>query len=232
MIGYRDRRACNRDISYVTQKLFLNTSHPLWTYSSPAVRLGLGKHVILIKDPTAYGKVLCHSDLSPPLLAHSSSSKPSHSFLFRLCKDFFSFLLLFRRYLSDIANKGYICNRNPLRRWHCARQIFHHLPLPSYLRRKPALSRPRLDHRRCDFRSSCDSLLHGSVFQCHPINGAWDRSVEAKCMNVELWSLVIGIVNVCLDFGVLFLPIGMVWGVQMKLKWKLQVVGIFMLGGL
>lgn len=51
-------------------------------------------------------------------------------------------------------------------------------------------------------------------------------------MNVELWSLVIGIVNVCLDFGVLFLPIGMVWGVQMKLKWKLQVVGIFMLGGL
>lgn len=51
-------------------------------------------------------------------------------------------------------------------------------------------------------------------------------------MNVELWSLVIGIVNVCLDFGVLFLPISMVWGVQMKLKWKLQVLGMFMLGGL
>ena len=49
-------------------------------------------------------------------------------------------------------------------------------------------------------------------------------------MNVELWSLVIGVVNVCLEFGVLLLPISMVWGVQMKLRWKVQVSGMFMLG--
>ena len=71
-----------------------------------------------------------------------------------------------------------------------------------------------------------------ALFQCHPIDGAWNRNVEAKCIDVEVWSLVIGIVNVCLDFGVLFLPISMVWGLQMKMKWKMQVVGMFLLGGL
>ena len=69
-----------------------------------------------------------------------------------------------------------------------------------------------------------------ALFQCRPINGAWDGNVKATCMNVELWSLVIGVVNVCLEFGVLLLPISMVWGVQMKLRWKVQVSGMFMLG--
>lgn len=45
------------------------------------------------------------------------------------------------------------------------------------------------------------------IFQCHPIQAAWDHSVhDAKCLDWGIVTLAYGISNIVLDFTLLVLP--------------------------
>ena len=70
------------------------------------------------------------------------------------------------------------------------------------------------------------------IFQCQPISAAWDLSVHPiYCVNISLGAIIMGAVNAATDFLVLILPIPIVLGLRLKTKWKIQLIGIFLLGG-
>ena len=70
------------------------------------------------------------------------------------------------------------------------------------------------------------------IFQCHPINAAWDLAIRGNCINLPLAAIGVGGINCAVDIITLCLPIPLVWQLQMKRKWKIQLIGIFLLGGL
>lgn len=70
------------------------------------------------------------------------------------------------------------------------------------------------------------------IFQCKPVNAAWNFHIERKCVDLVLGGIIVGSVNVATDFITLFLPMSMVWHLNIDTKWKIQLVGIFLLGGL
>ena len=55
-------------------------------------------------------------------------------------------------------------------------------------------------------------------------------SVAERCTHEETWAVVQGVLNVCLDFYILYLPIPMVWKLQLGLQRKIGVMAIFMTG--
>lgn len=69
--------------------------------------------------------------------------------------------------------------------------------------------------------------------QCHPISFFWNKTTEGgHCIDEVLFFKVNGIANLILDVIVLALPLAMVWRLHMKMKQKLALSGIFLLGGL
>lgn len=70
------------------------------------------------------------------------------------------------------------------------------------------------------------------IFQCRPVDAAWNLSVTPSyCVNMSLGAIIVGALNAATDFLVLLLPIPVVLGLNLKTKWKLQLIGIFLLGG-
>lgn len=71
-----------------------------------------------------------------------------------------------------------------------------------------------------------------SIFQCMPVQRAWDTTVEGKC--IPYLNIFIGIqaANIVLDTAVLCLPISAVMSLQMAKSVRFTVAGIFGLGGL
>ena len=70
------------------------------------------------------------------------------------------------------------------------------------------------------------------IFQCRPIQAAWDMTIESPyCVNLPRGAIIVGAVNAATDILVLMMPIPMVLGLKMKIKWKVQLIGIFLLGG-
>ena len=70
------------------------------------------------------------------------------------------------------------------------------------------------------------------IFQCRPINAAWNLFINPTyCVNLSQGAIIVGALNAATDFAVLLLPIPMVLGLKMKTKWKIQLIGIFLLGG-
>lgn len=69
---------------------------------------------------------------------------------------------------------------------------------------------------------------------CRPVSYYWNQylGAEGTCINVELFFLVLGIVNMVNDIIILAVPIPSIWALQMNKKTKVSVVGIMMLGGL
>lgn len=68
--------------------------------------------------------------------------------------------------------------------------------------------------------------------QCRPLSGVWDPTANAKCINPKgLW-IVMGSLNVLTDLLLLVLPLPSLWRLQMRRRTKVQVAGIFSIGGL
>jgi hypothetical protein len=55
-------------------------------------------------------------------------------------------------------------------------------------------------------------------------------SLLNRCAQTKTWAVVQGVLNVCLDFYILYLPIPLVWKLQMEIQRKLGVMAIFMTG--
>ena len=66
--------------------------------------------------------------------------------------------------------------------------------------------------------------------QCHPFAKNWDKQLPGKCVDFRAESAAGVCINVILDFAVIILPIPVVWGLQMPLKKRVFVIGLFSLG--
>lgn len=69
------------------------------------------------------------------------------------------------------------------------------------------------------------------IFQCKPIRGAWDPMIDAKCFNLKIVILLTSSLNVFTDVLTLCLPLPLLWRLKLPKEKKVQLTGIFLLGG-
>jgi hypothetical protein len=69
---------------------------------------------------------------------------------------------------------------------------------------------------------------------CKPIHYYWDQYIGGKgtCINVTLFYLILGIVNMTNDILVLVVPISKIMKLNLNAKKKASVLGIMLLGSL
>ena len=71
------------------------------------------------------------------------------------------------------------------------------------------------------------------IFTCRPIEFNWNKRIQGgKCLNAIDFSYGISAINIVTDIVVLVLPIPWLLKLQLDLKKKLAVTGIFLLGSL
>ncbi|KAL8784407.1 MAG: hypothetical protein Q9195_009052 [Heterodermia aff. obscurata] len=71
-----------------------------------------------------------------------------------------------------------------------------------------------------------------SIFACTPVHKTWDPATPGTCLNTFVAATSPAAINVVADFATVFLPLPLIWGLQMQWRRKVQLIGIFMLGGL
>ncbi|KAM0285966.1 hypothetical protein ACHAQH_001154 [Verticillium albo-atrum] len=68
------------------------------------------------------------------------------------------------------------------------------------------------------------------VFQCLPVRAIWDKSLDAKCLNVTAIGWAGAIFSILEDIAILLLPITEVLKLQLTLKKKIAVCILFGIG--
>ncbi|KAF6830169.1 integral membrane protein pth11-like protein [Colletotrichum musicola] len=68
---------------------------------------------------------------------------------------------------------------------------------------------------------------------CRPVSYYWNQYIgaEGSCINVNLFFLVLGIVNMFNDIVILFVPVPQIWQLQLNKRTKTSIIGIMLLGG-
>jgi hypothetical protein len=74
--------------------------------------------------------------------------------------------------------------------------------------------------------------IFATIFQCVPLKGSWDKTLDARCINSDTFWISYGALNIVTDVMVLALPMPMIWKLQMKLRDRIMLIGVFLLGGL
>ena len=69
-----------------------------------------------------------------------------------------------------------------------------------------------------------------SIAQCTPVARAWDTSIPGSCIQLNSFFIFNGTVALATDIIVLFLPLPLIWGLQIPLGQKLALVPVFGLG--
>ena len=79
-------------------------------------------------------------------------------------------------------------------------------------------------------------VLIVTIFQCHPVKAAWDELLvvdgKGHCMPAGTYIFSYELTNVFTDVCILCMPIYMIKKLQLPLRRKITVCGIFLLGGL
>ncbi|KAG8534136.1 uncharacterized protein KY384_000980 [Bacidia gigantensis] len=70
-----------------------------------------------------------------------------------------------------------------------------------------------------------------AIFQCTPVPALWDPYTHGHCIDTSLAATVMAAFNVATDFAILILPMPILWQMQIPSRRKLQIMGIFLLGG-
>ena len=77
------------------------------------------------------------------------------------------------------------------------------------------------------------SVTLAFIFQCRPVAAFWDHTIQrAKCIDLPLFTVVSGVLNLMTDVLILCLPMPMVWGLNTTNAQKVTLTGIFLLGAL
>lgn len=71
-----------------------------------------------------------------------------------------------------------------------------------------------------------------TIFQCVPVAGAWNRKLDATCINTDIFWIAYAVMNILTDVMVLALPIAPIIALQLSTRNKLMICAIFMMGGL
>ncbi|MCJ1435265.1 hypothetical protein MMC27_004637 [Xylographa pallens] len=78
----------------------------------------------------------------------------------------------------------------------------------------------------------CTTQTFASLFQCIPIESNWEVGVRHHCVNSDLGGTIISAFNVLTDFVLLVLPMPILYKLQKPWAQKVQIMGMFLLGGL
>ena len=70
-----------------------------------------------------------------------------------------------------------------------------------------------------------------TIFRCSPVEGAWITSRHARCLDAAVVFEAITIANLFTDVIVLCLPMPVIWRLQLDIKTRIALVGIFLSGG-
>ena len=77
------------------------------------------------------------------------------------------------------------------------------------------------------------ATLLSTIFQCTPISAAWDPSItNGHCLVYPSWFIGTSIPSILIDFGILILPIPMIWRLKLSTEKKAGLTSIFLLGAL
>lgn len=68
--------------------------------------------------------------------------------------------------------------------------------------------------------------------KCTPVSLAWDPLVPGHCYDFRLFTLLVEVPNFLLDFVVMVLPIGVLRHLQVKMRYKISLALIFVMGSL
>ena len=81
---------------------------------------------------------------------------------------------------------------------------------------------------------ACYSIAQSfaAIFQCMPVSSNWTVGKDHYCINVDVGATIIAAFNVLTDFAILILPMPLLFRLQKPMKQKLQIMGMFLLGGL
>jgi len=71
-----------------------------------------------------------------------------------------------------------------------------------------------------------------SILKCVPVKKAWNPRMPGNCYDFQAFYIGIEIPNCILDFFIVFLPIGVLKGIQLPRRHKISISMIFILGGL
>ncbi|KAG4437280.1 hypothetical protein IFR05_007218, partial [Cadophora sp. M221] len=89
-----------------------------------------------------------------------------------------------------------------------------------------------------DLMTLCAVVLAGLaimfclIFQCSPISGVWDRTLNSQCLNINTICYSSAAISVALDLIILILPIPVLIRLKMSMKKKLSLIVMFSLGSL
>lgn len=78
-------------------------------------------------------------------------------------------------------------------------------------------------------------LLSGGITvfaECVPISGLWTLSEPARCVNLNMFFTLSGIPNILANIAIVFLPIPMIWNLEIERKDRIALFAVFSLGGL
>ncbi|PQK12406.1 hypothetical protein BB8028_0003g10230 [Beauveria bassiana] len=70
-----------------------------------------------------------------------------------------------------------------------------------------------------------------TIFQCVPVAGAWDESIEAKCIHFGHFWVANSVMNILTNVMMIALPIPMVQKLKLGKHDKAMLFGLFLLGG-
>jgi len=75
-----------------------------------------------------------------------------------------------------------------------------------------------------------------TIFQCTPVRAVYDFSpsaqLNAKCLDFGQFVFIYELLNACIDVAILALPAFVVPGLHLPLRQRIQVMAIFLMGGL
>lgn len=74
------------------------------------------------------------------------------------------------------------------------------------------------------------AFIFAVVFQCHPIEFAWNKAIDGKCVNQTAIFYSHAGINIVTDFVIYILPMKMLWGVVRPKKDKVGLVIVFAIG--
>lgn len=69
-----------------------------------------------------------------------------------------------------------------------------------------------------------------AFFQCTPVERFWNFEIPGHCMKIPAFFLAETAFNLATNVVILLLPMPMVWHLQMALRRRLLVIGIFATG--
>jgi len=75
------------------------------------------------------------------------------------------------------------------------------------------------------------AIFIADLLQCTPISFFWDITIGGKCINTIPFYFSTAALSVVTDFWILVLPMPLLWGLQLPMKRRLLLMGLFALGG-